>query len=189
MHTFVVTGIIHVRVNAFSCGRTEHKIFLFSLPSFVTLITLLLFTHWTRFQYNILFSEHTSRGEHDRYRTRYTLRYINDFADVCFLCSLKWVNFSQGTIRAVGSCEKSNEHSGPINTGTFLTICATTSFSKYALFHSHNYMVTISSMKRKLNRSGSTFTSLHIPVRLPSNSIKIGESRLYVEHLVVIHTQ
>jgi len=88
MHTFVFTGIIRVRVNAFSCGRTEHKIFLFSLPSFVILIMLMLFTHWTRFQYNILFSEHTSRGEHDRYRSRYTLRYINVFTDVCSLYSL-----------------------------------------------------------------------------------------------------
>ena len=45
MHTFVVTGIIRVRVNTFSCGRTEHKIFLFSLLSFVIIIMLLLFTH------------------------------------------------------------------------------------------------------------------------------------------------
>jgi len=45
MHTFVVTGIIHVRVNTFSCGRTEHKIFLFSLPSFVIISMVLLFTH------------------------------------------------------------------------------------------------------------------------------------------------
>ena len=88
MHTFVVTGIIRVRINVFSCGRTEQKIFLFSLPSFVVLIMLLLFIHWTRFQYNTLFSEQTSRAEHDRHRTRYSLRYINVFTDVCFLCSL-----------------------------------------------------------------------------------------------------
>jgi hypothetical protein len=97
IHTFVVTGIIRVRVNAFSCGRTEYKMFLYSLTSFVILITLLLFTHWTRFQYNILFSEHTPRGEHDTYRTRHTLRYINVFTSVCFLCSLKWIIFSEGT--------------------------------------------------------------------------------------------
>jgi hypothetical protein len=77
-------------------------------------------------------------------------------------------------VTVVGSCEKSNESSG----FNFLTRWATTSSSKYTLFHRQSYMVTISRMKRKPNRSGCTLTSLQIPLQvcLPSRKFQNWKS-------------